>query len=163
MESQQKQQVFFNTPLTQLSFEFSKFWVELLFLWSPFSIWFNQRQRVGIQFIQQIVPHQLIHHSHSKAALLLSCGCLLILRSALLNLTWSWLVLFSWVSAGAILEIGLRVGVILLNVPSPHVVLTIFLSFYPQRVQRPLHGALSAVILIKLSFMHRIMWFEHIK
>ena len=64
---------------------------------------------------------------------------------------------------GAILDIGLSVGVIPLSVSSRHVLLTIFLSFYPQGVQRPRQGALSVVIWMKLRFIHRIMWFEHIE
>ena len=88
-----------STHSTFYSFEFSKFWVELLFLWSPFSIWFNQRQRVGIQFIQQIVPHQLIHHSHSKAAHLTVAACSFSGLSYLIWLDLGWSFSLEWVGS----------------------------------------------------------------
>ena len=58
--------------------------------------------------------------------------------------------------SGAILEIGLRVGVILYNVISGHVLLTMFVSFYSQRVQKPLQGALSEVFCTKLCLIHHV-------
>ena len=58
--------------------------------------------------------------------------------------------------AGAILEIGLRVGVISLNIIPQHVLLTIFLSFYQRRVLNPLQEALSAVFCSKLRLIHHV-------
>ena len=57
---------------------------------------------------------------------------------------------------GAILEIGLRVGVIPFNVTSGHVLLTIFVSFHSLRGQKPLQGALSEVFCTKLRLAHNV-------
>ena len=61
--------------------------------------------------------------------------------------------------SGAILETGLMVGVIPLNVTSRHVTtrLTMFLSFYSQSIQKPLQGALSAAFCTKLHLIHRLI------
>ena len=56
---------------------------------------------------------------------------------------------------GAILEIGLRVSVIPLNVTPQPVLLTLFLGFYSQRVQKPLQRTSTAVFCTKLHLMHR--------
>ena len=56
----------------------------------------------------------------------------------------------------AILEIGLRVGVIPLNIIPRHVVLSIFLSVYQQRVLHPLQEALSVVVCLKLRLIHLV-------
>ena len=58
--------------------------------------------------------------------------------------------------SGAILEIGLRVGIIPPNMTPQHLLLTIFLSLYSQRVQKPVHGASSAVFCTKLHLIHRV-------
>ena len=65
------------------------------------------------------------------------------------------ILLRSW-HPGAILEIGLRVGVIPFTVTSGHVLLTIFVSFYSQRVQKPLQVALSEVFCTKLRLIHHV-------
>ena len=52
--------------------------------------------------------------------------------------------------AGAILEFGLRVGGIPLNLTPRHIFLTVFLSLHSQRVQKPLRRTLSAVFCTKL-------------
>ena len=51
---------------------------------------------------------------------------------------------------------GLRVGVITLKVTPRHVLLTIFLSFYSQRVQKPLPKTLPAVFCTKLRLIPRV-------
>ena len=72
-------------------------------------------------------------------------------------------------SSGAILEISLRVGVIpftvtsvtcyctsVTSVTSGRVLLTIFVSFYLQRLQKPLQVALSEVFCTKLRLIHHV-------
>ena len=57
---------------------------------------------------------------------------------------------------GAILEIGLRVGVIPFNVTSGHILLTIFVSFHSLRGQKPLQGALFDLYCTKLRLIHHV-------
>ena len=60
-------------------------------------------------------------------------------------------------TSGAILEIGLWVGVIPQNIIPRHVLLTIFDSFYQRRVLNPLQGALSAVFYTNLRLIHHVI------
>ena len=61
---------------------------------------------------------------------------------------------------GAILEIGLRVGVIPLNVTPQVIFLTNFLSLYLQRVERPFQRTTSAVFCTKHRLNHcvKLVW-----
>ena len=59
--------------------------------------------------------------------------------------------------SGAIRENGLRVGITPLSVTSRLVSLTIFLSFYSQRVQKPLQGALSVVVCTNLRLIDLVI------
>ena len=61
-----------------------------------------------------------------------------------------------WQHTGVILETSLRVGVIPLNVPSRHVILTYLLSLYSQRVQKPLQRTLPAVFHTELCLNHGV-------
>ena len=72
---------------------------------------------------------------------------------------WKFRSVF-WNSAGAILEIGLRVGVIPLNMTSRHVLLINFLIFYSWRVQKPLQRTLPAIFCTKLRLINcvRLVW-----
>ena len=64
----------------------------------------------------------------------------------------------------AILEISLRVGVMPLNVKHRHPFLTIFLSFYSQRVQKPLFRKLYQLDFVQSTArIIRLCWFEDIK
>ena len=72
-------------------------------------------------------------------------------------ITKEWWVLAMPSTTGAILQISLRVGIIPLNVPSRHVFLTILLSLYSQRVQKPLQWALMSGLCTKLRLNHH--WF----
>ena len=66
-------------------------------------------------------------------------------------------------SAGAILEIGLRVGVNPLSIAPQRILLTIFLSFHSQRVQKHIQTPLRAAFRTKLCLVHCLDWFEDIK
>ena len=57
---------------------------------------------------------------------------------------------------GAILEIGLTAGVIPLKVTPRQVLVTIFLSFYSRRVQKPLQRNWTTVFYTNLRLIHRV-------
>ena len=91
-----------------------------------------------------------------------------IISTWLINISVIQYTVQNWsfeLGSGAILGIGLRVGVIPLSITPRHCLPIIFLSFYSWRVKKPVQRALYAVFCTKLRLIQhvRLVWRHKVK